>query len=403
MSKLIDILIPEDIRDDSDARFGSWLVQVGEQVEKNDPIAEVHTDKAAVEIAAPATGLLCEALIREDSAVESGMLIGRISPGDQPRESATIDVEKPDKITELQSNPASHTTTAFEASPAIRRLIKRHNLDVSSIQGSGRGGRITKSDVEELIGKPSNPARQLTPGYSPQPVVAAGTRAPHNHLRRQIAAHMQYSVQTAPHVTSVFECDLSAVQQHRSAHKDSFESEGHQLTYTSYFVAAAVEAIKEVPESNSSWHAEHLEIFSDCNIGVGTSLGDGGIVVPVLHQAQSLSLKEIAAGLTTLVSRARKSELSTAEMSNGTFTISNHGVSGSLVASPIIIHQPQSAILGIGKLQRRPVAVEENGEEVLKVKPMIYVTLTIDHRVLDAHQTNKFLTRFVDVLESWKQ
>jgi 2-oxoglutarate dehydrogenase E2 component (dihydrolipoamide succinyltransferase) len=209
------------------------------------------------------------------------------------------------------------------------------------------------------------------------------------------------SVTQAPHVTAVFEADFSAIQAHRAAHKDAFAKKGVKLTYTSYIVAAAAEAMKVAPAINSRWHSDRLEIFDDINIGVGTALGEKGLIVPVLPQVQRLSLKGIAAGLDGLIEKARKEKLTSADVKGGTFTISNHGVSGSLFASPIIINQPQSAILGVGKLEKRVVVREVGGVDTIQIRPMAYVSLTIDHRVVDGHQTNAWLTRFIEILETW--
>ena len=209
-------------------------------------------------------------------------------------------------------------------------------------------------------------------------------------------------MRTAPHVTALFEADFSAVIAHREAHKAEFARDSANLTFTAYFVAASVEAMKSVPQVNARWFEDHLEIPEDINIGIGTALGDKGLIVPVIHRVQTLSLLEIARKLTELTDRARNGKLAPADVQNGTFSISNHGVSGSLLAAPIIINQPQSAILGIGKLQKRTVVREKDGSDAIEIRPMAYETLTIDHRVLDAHQCNTWMTRFVETLESWK-
>ena len=208
-------------------------------------------------------------------------------------------------------------------------------------------------------------------------------------------------VHTAPHVTAVFECDMSKVISHREKQKPEFEAKGLKLTFTSYFVMACVKALQEVPEVNSRFHDDELEIFEDYNIGIGTALEDKGLIAPVLHKAQTLTFKQTVEKLAELTEKARGGALTPAELANGTFTISNHGVSGSLVAAPIIIHQPQSAILGLGKLEKRAVVVTENGKEEIQVRPRLYVTLTIDHRALDAYHTNRFLTTFVETIENW--
>ena len=220
-------------------------------------------------------------------------------------------------------------------------------------------------------------------------------------MRKAIAENLTASVMTAPHVTSVFECDMSAIIAHRAAHKAAFEADGSKLTLTAYFVAAAAEAMKIVPEINARWHDDRLEIFDAVSIGVGTALGDKGLVVPVVQRAHAKSLAEIAGALHDLTTRARADKLTPADVRGGTFTISNHGVSGSLFASPIIIVQPQSAILGIGKTEKRVVVREVGGVDTIQVRPMAYVSLTIDHRVVDGHQTNAWLRRFVEVVERW--
>ncbi len=217
---------------------------------------------------------------------------------------------------------------------------------------------------------------------------------------------MAHSVATAPHVTAVFEADFSAIIAHRKAHKDAYRAKGVKLTYTAYLVAACVAAMKAVPSVNSRWHDDRLELFGDVNVGVGTALGEGpsgqgGLIVPVVHQAQMLDLFGIAQRLDGLVAKARGNTLDAHEVRGGTFTISNHGTSGSLVASPIIINQPQSAILGVGKLEKRVVVRTIDGQDAMLIRPLAYVSLTIDHRVIDGAQTNAWLTRFVEVLEEW--
>lgn len=212
---------------------------------------------------------------------------------------------------------------------------------------------------------------------------------------------MVKSMSVAPHVTSIFDADLSAVVKHRDANKGDFESRGAKLTYTAYFVAAAVEALKAVPEANSRWHDDYLELFDDINTGVATALPGGGLIVPVMMKAQDLDLFAISQRLADLTERARGGSLDPKDVQNGTFTISNHGVSGSLVAAPIVINQPQSAILGVGKLERRVVVENVDGREEMVIRPMCYVTLTIDHRVLDGFQANQFLTKFVEALSSF--
>jgi 2-oxoglutarate dehydrogenase E2 component (dihydrolipoamide succinyltransferase) len=209
---------------------------------------------------------------------------------------------------------------------------------------------------------------------------------------------VQSLLQTAPHVTTVFEADMSAVIAHRAAHRADFETRGAPLTFTAYFLSAAAEAIRDVPEANSRWTDSALEIYDTINIGVATAIEGTGLVVPVLRDVGSKDLFEIARGLNDIVTAARTGKLQPADVRGGTFTISNHGVSGSLLAAPIVINQPQAAILGVGKLEKR-VTVGANDEVI--VRPKCYVTLTIDHRVMDGHQANRFLQVFVRTVETW--
>src|SRR4029077_412860 len=277
----------------------------------------------------------------------------------------------------------------------VRRLLAEHGLQASAITGTGRDGRITVQDVEaHLASRAAAPPRPESPRIPSR-------RLPHTAMRRSIAQHMVHSVAAAPHVTSVFDADLSAIVAHREAHRAAFGADGVKLTYTAYFVRASVAALQAVPEANSRWHDDALELFEDCNIGVATALPEGGLILPVIHRAQTLDLKATAERLQDLTQRARAGGLSVKDVQHGTFSISNHGVSGSLVAAPIVIPQPQSAILGVGKLERRPVARERSGKEAVEVRPMCYVTLTIDHRVLDGYQANAFLTRWVEEIEGW--
>jgi 2-oxoglutarate dehydrogenase E2 component (dihydrolipoamide succinyltransferase) len=216
-------------------------------------------------------------------------------------------------------------------------------------------------------------------------------------MRLKIAENMVRAVSEAPHVTALFEADFSAI----AAHKTAMAAKGVKLSYTAYLIKAAAEAMAIAPAINGRWEEDRIAIGSAINIGVGTALGEKGLIVPVVKDAGSLNLVEIGRKLDDLTARARSGQLAAADVSGGTFTISNHGVSGSLLASPIILHAGQAAILGVGKLEKRVVVREVGGQDAILVRPMAYVTLTIDHRVVDGHQTNAWLSRFVEVLETW--
>jgi len=212
---------------------------------------------------------------------------------------------------------------------------------------------------------------------------------------------MARSLMEAPHVTTLFEADLTRVLAHRARHAAEFESRGARLTLTAYFVSACVQALRAHREVNATFHPDALELHEDVNIGVGTALGNKGLIVPVIHRAQGLNLFGTAQRLGQMVEAARAGKLSPEDVRGGTFTISNHGVGGSLLAAPIVINQPQVAILGVGCVERRVCAVEADGVEAISVRSMCYLTLTIDHRALDAFQANAFLSSVVAALEQW--
>lgn len=402
MSQSIDIVVPADQEEGSTSTLASWLNAVGDTVVIHEPIAEIETDKVTVEVIAPADGVLRELLVNEGDEVTPGMVIGRLElagAATTTEPTAAASEPTPESEPPVQSGKRQITRRGGDSggrlSPAVKALLREHNLDASAISGSGGGGRITREDVLDAIAARQKPTEANASGI-PSRVV------PHNSMRRKIASHMVDSLlRTAPHVTAVFEMDFSAIMAHRQANKAAFAEQDAKLTYTAYFIAACVEAIAEVPQVNSRFHHDALEIFEDINIGIGTALGDKGLIVPVIQQTQNLDLLGIAQKLTEMTAKARDGRLGAQDVQKGTFTISNHGVSGSLIATPIIINQPQSAILGIGKLQKRMVVVEENGEDVGRIRPMAFVTLSIDHRALDAYQTNAFLSRFVEVIENW--
>jgi 2-oxoglutarate dehydrogenase E2 component (dihydrolipoamide succinyltransferase) len=399
---MIDVVVPIE-QEGTQAVVRSWLKAVGDRVELNDPLVELETDKVAVEVPAPAAGILREILLHTDADAVPGAILGRIAP--------VLDVEEPVLQGAHAEEPAKRPPPSLGASdvrdpelrlsPAVKRALVQHDIDPKLIHGTGRDGRITRADVDRAVDE----ATRVQPVEGVLPQVAGGGVAshsiPHDRMRLSIAQNMLGSVTQAPHVTAVFEADFSAIMAHRARHKDGWAKKGVKLTYSAYLVAAAAEAMKAAPAINSRWHDDRLEIFDDINIGIGTALGEKGLIVPVLRQVQTLSLKGVASGLDALVEKARKEKLTAADVKGGTFTISNHGVSGSLFAAPIIINQPQSAILGVGKLEKRVVVREVGGNDAIQIRPMAYVSLTIDHRVVDGHQTNAWLSRFVDVLEGW--
>lgn len=411
---VVDIVAPIDSQEGTKMVIQNWMKEIGSAITAYEPLIEVETDKVTMEIEAPADGVLVEILIDIGAEIEPGTVLGRLSTEASAEKSSVEEalvnlspVQPTAETAEASviTNPVSNNKAL---SPSVRRFVKDNNLDVAQIVGSGRKGRITLQDAKQYLAsgnsaqtnstlteptaKPSTASVQFTQGVR---------QIPHTAMRRSIANHMHDSVTKAPHVTAVFEADFSAISAHRAANKQAFASKGVKLTYTAYIVSACVEAMKAVPEVNSQWHDDYIEVFSDINIGVGTALGDKGLIVPVIAKAQEMNLFGIAKSLQERIDRARDNKLKPDDVRGGTFTISNHGVSGSLLATPIIINQPQSAILGVGKLEKRAIVKTVDGNDMIAIRPMAYVSLTIDHRVLDGHQTNTWLTAFVNTLENW--
>jgi len=403
MTDLVDILVPTE-RDGTETTVSVWHKLAGEDVQEGEPLLDLETDKVVVEVAAPASGRLAEILIEAGEEVHPGEVLGRIDTSAKgiKAEAAPIK-EEPGKVADRKENAPAPTAAGQEVesrlSPPVRRLIEANNLNPADIAASGANGRLTLRDVEKHL--ESRSQSQAQSKSSPPSPAADASRIPHTSMRKRIAEHMAHSLATAPQVTAVFEADFTAILQHRSSHRESFTKKGINLTLSSYFIHASVQAMKEVPTVNSRWTEDYLEVFDDINFGIGTALEDGGLIVPVLKKAQLLSHEQIATQLHELTELARSGGLKPADVADGTFSMSNHGVSGSLIAAPIIIIQPQSAILGIGKLVKRAVVKTENGVDTVQIRPIAYVSLTIDHRVLDGQQTNRWLTRFVDVIENW--
>ena len=400
MAEMIDILMPES-DEGTESVVERWLKKIGEAVTANEPLIEINTDKVSLEIPAPADGFLAEIVKKENEPVNPGDLLGRLSikaKGESQKEKVVVPADMP-KI-ERQRRTFVAGEREVRLSPIVRKMLAEHNIRPEEIIGSGRGGRITARDVENFIENRAEVPKAAPPVSAPSGNIPSHM-VPHNALRRSTARHMVESMlNIAPHVTAVFDADLSGVVAHRAKNKAIYESKGVKLTFTAYFVHAAAQALLAVPEVNSRWHDDALEIFDECNIGVAAAT-DAGLIVPVLHRAEKLSLLAIAEQLQSLTEKARAGKLAKADVQNGTFTITNHGMTGSIIATPII-NQPQSAILGIGKMEKRFVVVEKNGQDVPEIKPMAYVTLTIDHRALDGFQANQFLSAFVETLQSWR-
>jgi 2-oxoglutarate dehydrogenase E2 component (dihydrolipoamide succinyltransferase) len=395
---MIEVRVPDE-QEGTKAVVRAWLRQVGDLVFENEPLVELETDKVTQEVPAPAAGVLAEIVLDTDAEAVPGALLARISTSAPaqagPQEGRpSRDSENAAPVGAPGPRPAPGNGET-RLSPSVRRLCQQHGIDPARIAGTGRDGRITREDVDRAVAAATTvsggePTTAQPRQFSPQDI-------PHDRMRLTIAQNMARAMAEQPHVTAVFEADFSAV----AAHKAVMAKRGVKLSYTVYIVKTAAEAMAVAPAINGRWEKDRIAISPAIDIGVGTALGDKGLVVPIVRDVGRLSLEQIGATLDELTRRAREGQLGRADVSDGSFTISNHGVSGSLLAAPIILHQGQAAILGVGKLQKRVVVREVDGEDAIVILPMAYVTLTIDHRVVDGHQTNAWLSRFVEILENW--
>jgi 2-oxoglutarate dehydrogenase dihydrolipoamide succinyltransferase (E2 component) len=434
-TKLVMPLLGEAV---TDATVTKWLKSTGDKVDEYEPVLEVNTDKVDTEIPSPTAGVILAEYAQEGEVVKVGALLAWVGqPGEAiPEEAGEEGTTAPAAAatTPPAGQPAEPSPVATPVltaaqpsaprelgfiSPVVAKIAAEQNVDLSQVPGTGMGGRITKKDVEKYLAsrqaapaapapaaKPAAvpaPAAVPSPGTTPAPSTLAGAFSviPQTPMRKAIAEHMVLSEHVAPHVSTIMEVDMTRVIAHRSANKSAFSSEGVNLTFTAYFVMASVAALQAYPLVNSSWSEEGVRIFKSIHIGMATALGEDGLIVPVIRNADNLSLLGIARVVNDLSSRARARKLQPDEVKGGTFTITNHGVTGSLFATPII-NQPQCAILGVGMIQKRPIVIsDENLGDVLAIRPMMYLSLTFDHRLIDGAIADYFLAKLVDTLKNW--
>ncbi|GAP62104.1 2-oxoglutarate dehydrogenase E2 component [Ardenticatena maritima] len=421
----------------TEGTVGKWLKKVGEHVEKYEPLLEVISDKVDTEVTSTVSGVVLSIEVPEGETVPVGTVLAWVGePGEKPGENGSAPAEAPAapqpaaaSTSATAPKPAADKSAAQRISPVVARLAAEHNIDLSQIQGSGRGGRITKKDVlryleerEKAAAQPAQPAAPQPaappppkPAPAPEPpaplpmTTAAdvplpsgeGELVPLTPMRKAIAEHMVRSKHTSPHVTTVHEVDLSRVVAHRNKHKAAFAAEGVRLTYTAYFVEAVAQTLKKHPMVNSTFTDQGILLKRAINIGVATAVQEGkGLLVPVLKHADELSLKGIARALGDLTERARSGKLTPDDVQGGTFTITNYGTNGAIIGTPII-NQPQAAILGVGAMQKRVVVVEQDGMDAIAIRPMAYLTLTFDHRILDGAAADAFMRDLVAYLQNY--
>jgi pyruvate/2-oxoglutarate dehydrogenase complex dihydrolipoamide acyltransferase (E2) component len=375
-----DIIMPQLGESIAEGTVVKWLVPLGGAIEKDQSLLEVETEKVDLEVPSPATGVLNEILVKAGETVAVGTLLARIDSA-APSEVIT-------RVGGVVVRPTEPGAAGEEHhSPAVRQLAKEHGVDLTQVKGTGAGGRVTKKDVLEFV------ARSAPAGKAPMMngETSMGEEVlPFTQMRKTIADRMLKSRQTSAHVSTFFEADFSNIATFRA---------GRNLTYLPFVVRAVTRAIREVPIISSTWGEQGIVIKKDLHIGIATALEDG-LLVPVLRHADRKGLTQLAKEIADLAQRAKSKKLSPDEVQGGTFTITNHGGFGSLFSSPII-HQPQIAILGVGAVQKRPVVIND----AIAIRPMGYLSLSFDHRVIDGATADLFMSKVKHYLEEshWEQ
>ncbi len=448
------IILPEMGEGVIEGTLSRWLVNEGDRIEQFAPIAEVETDKVTTETTSETAGVILKLCVNEGQTIPVGTVLAYVGePGETVGETAdgqTTADGRPLTAEQSATAPlAEQETTLSQASapqamnggpgavgapaaytgrisPVVGRIAAEHGIELGRVTGTGRDGRITKEDVLAYIEetaereRPTAMAEETTDRRPPtaepevtidrqpsiaEPASVAVERAsipdlnaevlPLTSIRRAIAEHMVRSKQTSPHVTTVFEFDFTAVAAHRKAHKDSYARDGARLTFTAYMVAATVQALKAHPLVNSSWTDEGILLRREINIGMATAIDDG-LIVPVIRNADSLNLLGLARAVNDLADRARNKQLKPDEVKGGTFSITNHGTTGSLFATPII-NQPQCGILGVGAIEKRVKVIDD----AIAIRPLAYVSFTFDHRILDGASADYFVSAIKQQIEAW--
>ncbi|HYE27721.1 MAG TPA: 2-oxoglutarate dehydrogenase complex dihydrolipoyllysine-residue succinyltransferase [Allosphingosinicella sp.] len=411
-----DVKVPTLGESITEATLGQWLKMPGDAVKADEPVASLETDKVAIEVPSPVDGVMGDQLVAVGDTVAVGAAIARIESGSgmpaTPRTEQATPVEVPvnpagaGENVELRADEADQADSPhLTLSPAVRRIVLEHHLDPSRIKGTGKDGRLTKDDVlaaakaKETAPSPPPPAAAAPPPPPPPPPRAASgarreERVRMTRLRQTVARRLKEAQNTAAMLTTFNDVDMTAVMEARSRYKDLFEKKhGIRLGFMSFFVKAAVLAARDVPAVNAYIEGEEIVYHDYVDVSVAVS-APNGLVVPVIRDAQALSFAEIEKTIADFGKRAKDGTLTMADMEGGTFTISNGGVFGSLISTPII-NPPQSAVLGMHRIEERPVV--RDGQIV--ARPMMYLALSYDHRLVDGREAVTFLVRMKEALE----
>jgi 2-oxoglutarate dehydrogenase E2 component (dihydrolipoamide succinyltransferase) len=402
----IDIKVPSLGESVTEATIARWYKNVGDSVAIDEPLLEIETDKVTLEVPAPANGQLSDIKVNDGDTVEVGAILGSIIEGaaataekkvEAPTEKEVVidkpiaEVSKPIELPEIETTKVSEVSN--ELSPAVRKIVAENNININEISPSGKNGRITKEDALNSL---SNQASRDEPNKSSVPAEndKLTERVTMSRLRKTIAKRLKDAQNTAAILTTFNEVDMSELIKVRSEYKEFFEKKhGVKLGFMSFFVKACITALKEIPEVNAEIENDDIIYKNYYNIGVAVGT-DQGLVVPVVRNADQLIVADIEKEIANLGKKARDGKLSISDMQDGTFTISNGGVYGSLMSTPII-NPPQAGVLGMHKIQQRPIAID--GEVV--VRPMMYLALSYDHRLIDGKAAVTFLVRVKESLE----
>ncbi|HET7580637.1 MAG TPA: dihydrolipoamide acetyltransferase family protein [Bacillales bacterium] len=413
------IVMPQLGESVTEGTISKWLVEAGDTVKKYDPIAEVMTDKVNAEVPSSFTGTIKELVAAEGDTLEVGELVAYI----EVEGGAAKAADRPDSGAEKSEEAKPESTSTDEQpmkrrySPAVLRMAQEHDIDLNQVEGSGRGGRITRKDLQKLIdagtlpkageqpARPTAPEAPAQPEPAPAPTstqsqpavtVAQGdVEVPVSGVRRAIASNMVKSKHEAPHAWMMVEADVTNLVKYRNSVKTEFkQKEGYSLTFLPFFIKATVEALKEFPQMNAMWAGDKIIQKKDINVSVAVATDDA-LFVPVIQKADEKSIKGLAGNVNELASKVRSNQLSTADMEGGTFTVNNTGSFGSVMSAPIINH-PQAAILSVESIVKRPVVIND----MIAVRDMVNLCLSLDHRVLDGLVCGRFLARVKEKLES---
>ncbi|MCL7746166.1 dihydrolipoamide acetyltransferase family protein [Halalkalibacter alkaliphilus] len=401
----------------TEGTISKWLVEPGQYVNKYDPIAEVMTDKVNAEVPSSYSGTIKELRVQEDETVEVGVVICTIEVEGESTSEAAAAVKKEETTPTPHVETPSDQSQKRRYSPAVLRMSQEHNIDLEQVTGSGKGGRITRKDIQRVIdggveqkattiaepttsvaNKPeSNP---VTPQESTAVLTSHGdVEIPVSGVRKAIAANMVKSKHEAPHAWMTVEVDVTKLVQYRNQVKEGFkEKEGFNLTFLPFFIKATVEALKEFPQLNSMWAGEKIIQKKDINISLAVATDDA-LFVPVIKHADEKTIKGLGREVHELAGKVRSGKLSGADMQGGTFTVNNTGSFGSILSTPIINH-PQAAILSIESIVKRPVVIESDAGDMIAIRSMVNLCLSLDHRVLDGLVCGRFLARVKEILEN---